>query len=148
MKQCSQRFVRFVIVLAGFAAAAGPGMWAGAEAPEPGYEPPVFRGEKITLMEAIRLTLEHEPNIKLQAVGVDRAKGVMQEASGAFDAALIGSLSYEFIQSELTGQQLETELGKRNGHLEDACLAARNAAILEALRDVTVPGRVPPIHQP
>ena len=31
------------------------------------YQPPVYTEETITLLEAVRITLEHQPNIRLQA---------------------------------------------------------------------------------
>lgn len=93
---------------------------AGAQAaekpipPHPAYQPPVFSGSTITLMDAIRTTLEHEPNIKLQAESAASQKGIAQQATGQFDLALVGKIDYSFIQEELSAAQKLTEQEKRD----------------------------------
>ena len=48
-------------------------------------EPPVieFTSEGLGLVEAVRLTLAHEPNIKLAEAASDFSQGISQEQTGA-----------------------------------------------------------------
>ncbi len=99
--------------------------------PQPAYDPPVFSGPTITLMEAIRTTLEHEPNIKLQAESAASQKGIAQQATGQFDLALVGKIDYSFVQEELSAAQKVTEQEKRD-RLRDGLNQYSDAADLAA----------------
>jgi outer membrane protein len=99
--------------------------------PQPAYDPPVFSGPTITLMEAIRTTLEHEPNIKLQAESAASQEGIAQQATGQFDLALVGKIDYSFVQEELSAAQKVTEQEKRD-RLRDGLNQYSDAADLAA----------------
>jgi outer membrane protein TolC len=78
-------------------------------------QPPVltFGPDGLTLDEAIRLTLRHEPNILLGAANLDRLAGVTQEQGGIFDLTLLGTASYEYRIQELTETRKQAERDKR-----------------------------------
>jgi outer membrane protein len=86
-----------------------------AQEEEP-YRPPVlnFDEEGIGLVEAVRLTLQHDPNIRLQDQVTVFQKGVAQEQTGAFDFSLLGNLSYEYRQQELSESRKKLEQEKRD----------------------------------
>jgi outer membrane protein TolC len=65
-----------LIALAGF---------AGAEEPAP--------PSPLSLLAAVRLTLEHDPNVAIEAARVDTARGLLQVASGAFDPVISSVLT-------------------------------------------------------
>ena len=65
-----------LIALAGF---------AGAEEPAP--------SSPLSLLAAVRLTLEHDPNVAIEAARVDTARGSLQVASGAFDPVISSVLT-------------------------------------------------------
>jgi len=77
------------------------GVVAGEENPR--YQPPVFRPDEkgLPLLEAVRLTLQHDPFILLQeAESLGRA-GIARELSGQFDLTLRGDGKFEYIEQEL-----------------------------------------------
>ena len=88
-----------------------------AAAPAPGVVGQVplltFGPEGLTLDEAIRLTLRHEPNILLGTANLDRLAGVTQEQGGIFDLTLLGTASYEYRIQELTETRKQAERDKR-----------------------------------
>lgn len=89
--------------------AAGPGY--DPEAYE--YEPEAFQGERISLLEAVRLTLENSPTILLEAQNARFREGLLQEQTGAFDAVLNATTSYEYRQQELTFNQRNQQVMSR-----------------------------------
>lgn len=121
--------------------------------PTPDYQPPVLSQPSVTLLEAIELTLAHDPTIKLQAETVRQRRGLAQQASGLFDLTLLGQFSYEYVQSELTSSERERLLKKRDDIRQDiaksedriADLEARLADIL-ANRAALLEGREPPFR--
>ncbi len=111
-----------------------------AEAP---VQPPVvtFPAEGLSLEEAIRLTLRHEPNILLGAASVDRLAGVRQEQSGLFDLTLFGNVEYTYRIQELTESRKEVERDKRrklqrsiDQGAPDVANAQRSLALLRQIR--------------
>jgi len=90
---------------------------AGAAPPQRPYEPPVvqFDSDGIGLLEAVRLALANDPNIKLQDAGVLLQQGAAQEQTGAFDITLSGDFNYEYRQQELRESRKKTEREKRDG---------------------------------
>jgi outer membrane protein TolC len=98
------------------------------------YAPPVYREQEISLLDAIRLTLEHNPAIKLQTLDARVQEGVAQEETGQFDATLIGTLAYEFIQEELPHQTKEAEAKRREELREVATELGATADYLDSLR--------------
>lgn len=75
---------------------------AAAEEP-PRYQPPVFQpGEKgLSLIDAVRLTLQHDPFILLQQAETLGRAGIARELSGQFDTTLHGGGAFEYVESEL-----------------------------------------------
>ena len=80
-----------------------------------GYVPPRFNyGEgRIALVEAVRLTLENDPNLLLDSEDVERQRGLLQEISGAFDWNLNVNFSYDYRKQRVRDSTLEREREKR-----------------------------------
>jgi outer membrane protein TolC len=93
-----------------------------------GWQPPIYGEPTITLMEAVRLTLENEPNLMLQQQDELFRQGVAQQASGQFDSSLVGSLQWEYTQQELTEQVKKDEREKRDDLAADAVRLGQLAA--------------------
>jgi outer membrane protein len=49
----------------------------------------------LTLMDAVRMTLERDPNVAIEVARVDAARGALQFASGQFDPVVASGLSQE-----------------------------------------------------
>lgn len=120
--------------------------------PPTDYQPPLFAQPTIGLIEAIELTLAHDPAILLQAERVRERRGLAQQAAGLFDLTLLGEFSYEFVQSELSTREREAMQKKRDDTRQDLertedrlrDLQERLDEIL-ASRDALLEGREPPI---
>ncbi len=98
-----------------------------ALSPEPDYSPPRVARAEISVPEALRLALEHEPNILLAAEDAAARAGLARQASGAFDLTLLGSFQYEFVQTELSAAQKAEERDRRNELASEADDAQRDA---------------------
>lgn len=70
------------------------------------YEPIVVSVEKLSLADAIRLTLHHNPDIHLQRKVLLNRLGNLQTAKGKFDLSLQVDLNGAFLQQELTPTQI------------------------------------------
>jgi outer membrane protein TolC len=92
------------------------------ERPDEDYVPPTmtFPDNRISLIEAVRLTLLHEPNIKLAQETVLLRRGIAQIERGAFDPLLTGTASYELLQEELTSAEKSAEQERRDAALQEA----------------------------
>ena len=75
---------------------------------------PEIRTGRITLKEAVQLTLENSPDVIQGRLEVLRQKGFLQEASGRFDHAIVLSPSYEHTKSILTASALAVQQSKRD----------------------------------
>lgn len=75
---------------------------------------PEIRAAKITLQEAIRLTLENAPDIIQGRLEVLRLRGVLQETSGRFDSVIVVAPSYDHRLTFLTEGALKGEIGRRD----------------------------------
>lgn len=77
--------------------------------------PPVvtFGPEGLSLEEALRLTLRHDPNLLLGIANVERLAGVRQEQSGVFDLTLFGNVEDLYRIQELTEARKNDERDKR-----------------------------------
>jgi outer membrane protein TolC len=96
-----------------------------SQASQPTRAPIVeFPAEGITLAEAVRLALEHSPQIALQRAAQQFQEGVAQEQQGFFDITLAGTLDYEYRQQELPETRKQTEQEKRTD-LQDAIALSR-----------------------
>jgi outer membrane protein TolC len=75
-----------------------------AQADEPGaeWQPITFAEDSISLTDAIRITLDNSPVVALERENTRLQWGILQQASGAFDATFIGSLSYQEERNALT----------------------------------------------
>lgn len=82
----------------------------GVEAPS---FPPLQKRE-LTLSEALKLTLAHEPNLALRREEVKAKEGLSLQAAGAFDLTLIGNVSYEFTQRPLSAAEKLDQKKKRD----------------------------------
>lgn len=71
-----------------------------AQAP---YQPPAMRfdGPGLTMADALKLTLQHDPSIKLRETGVARQMGVLRSEKGLFDSIFRVSGTFSRTQSEL-----------------------------------------------
>jgi outer membrane protein TolC len=83
-----------------------------------------FSADGLTLPEAVRLALEHSPQIALQRAGQQFLEGVAQEQQGFFDITLSGTLDYEYRQQQLPETRKQTEQEKRTD-LQDAITLGR-----------------------
>jgi len=101
--------------------------------PEPALQPPVYAGAEISLMDAVRLTLENDPNIKLQQASTQLQLGVSQQATGQFDSTLNGQFSLSLSQTELTSQQKNSEQKTRTDLEKKAAAYASDAAAQDAV---------------
>jgi outer membrane protein TolC len=83
--------------------AAAPPVQGPAGQPPP-YQPPSMRFDStgMTLLDAIRLTLQHDPVIKLREASADQQAGVLQIQKGLFDTVFRANGSWGREQSELT----------------------------------------------
>ncbi len=80
------------------------------------YDPPAFSFEQghIELLEAVRLTLQHDPNLLLAREDSRAKYGLALELSGFFDWTMNGSLSWEHREQELLESIKQAETDKRN----------------------------------
>jgi outer membrane protein TolC len=95
--------------------------------------PPRVRVETVSLEEAVRLTLIHDPQIHIQRQETAAASGRRQEATGFFDTLVRALPEYSYTQNEIGEfqkgqeffkreflQRLGEEMGKVTLALEDA----------------------------
>lgn len=108
------------ITLLAHALSAGRAQSETSKDPLEGYNPPVFRAGMINLMEALELTLQNVPSIKLQEADAASKTGAAQEATGAFDLTLLGKLKAERTQDELTEKVKQQERKQRDDLRNDA----------------------------
>jgi outer membrane protein TolC len=90
-----------VAVWAGLGAALSSAQ--GTPRPTPPPQPPVFRPAEggLGLVEAVRLTLAHDPLIRLQEAEMLGRGGLARELSGQFDLTLRGDARFEYLEQEL-----------------------------------------------
>lgn len=104
-------------LLAGAALAAPPLRAADArQAPSKApYDPPLLTlpGNRIGLLEAIRITLENDPTVKIREQQTYGAHGIYQTETGRFDSSLTASAQWLFTQQALTLSQKSAETKKR-----------------------------------
>jgi outer membrane protein TolC len=78
------------------------------------WEPPRLEAETIGLMNAVRLTLQYEPTLRIQEEQSRFSLGLFQEQRGRFDRTLLGSLFAEYRQEELRQSQKKIEQQRRD----------------------------------
>lgn len=74
---------------------------------QPPYQPPVMRFEAkgMTLLDAVKLTLQHDPNVKLSEANTEFRRGALRSEKGLFDWTLGASGNLGRNQAELTDSQ-------------------------------------------
>jgi outer membrane protein TolC len=109
--------VLLATLLAGAALAAPPLRAADArQAPSKApYDPPLLTlpGNRIGLLEAVRITLENDPTVKIREQQTYGARGIYQTETGRFDSSLTASAQWLFTQQALTLSQKTAETKKR-----------------------------------
>ncbi|HEX7707252.1 MAG TPA: TolC family protein [Thermoanaerobaculia bacterium] len=88
--------------------------------PQVEYAPPLLTRPRISVMDAVRTALSHDPNIRLSEVSVNLQRGFAQEVSGEFDTVLTGNFSFEMARQELNSAALKGETDKRQSGREEA----------------------------
>ena len=80
------------------------------------YTPPLrsFGDRPLGLLEAVRLTLRHDPNLLLLEENVKLREGILQELSGDFDWILNGEFSYQYEEKELLESVKQDEQDRRD----------------------------------
>ncbi len=101
----------------------------------PPWDPAAASGGPMTILDAVRLTLENAPSIRLRSEEAHYARGVAQEQTGAFDLSILGNFTYEYTQEELTAAEKNAEEARRESYRESAVAAGAEAQDLELLRD-------------
>jgi len=76
-------------------------------------EPIKITDKRLPVLEAVRLTLENDPNIKLQKEETVYKEGELQSQSGKFDTHLLLNAQGSFTQTELDAKTIESERDKR-----------------------------------
>jgi outer membrane protein TolC len=117
-------FVVFLLGAAPLIAQTPPPVLQSSQAPAPSppaqdvppYQPPSMRFEAtgMTLVDAITLTLQHDPNIKLRQFDIDLQAGVVREQKGEFDSVFHVDGSFSRVQSELLESVKADEQKKRD----------------------------------
>jgi outer membrane protein TolC len=107
-----------------------------APAQEPAYKPAVLQADPkgLTLLDAVRLALQNDPNVRLRDVDVERQGGVLREQRGFFDMLFKGKASFDYSQSELRDSDKRSEQIKREQiaagiAVGDKLLPSVNAAV-------------------
>lgn len=110
------------------ALAAEPRSWAQTQAPAPvagqpagPREPPVMRFDPqgIDLAQAVGITLQNSPDIRLAEVSATQALGAAQQQIGSFDTSFLGNSSYNYQRQLLTPTAFLGEVLQRQ-NLRDA----------------------------
>lgn len=106
--------------------------------PAPAGQPTVVRfpAEGLGLLESVRLTLEHSPNIQREEASAEFQRGVAQEQSGLFDITLGSALSQDYRLQELTETRKVDERTRRDELREGIELNRTNIANLRAVLPV------------
>ena len=116
------------IPAAGFGQEADPSPWEPVRWPDP----------TISLMDAVRTAIQHNPNLELEARNVLLQEGVLQEATGRVDGSIVSNLSFDYTREELRASQRADE-EKNRQDLRDDIAATQQALnttdqILDELR--------------
>ena len=107
-------------------------------APVPGdWNPPAltFPGNRITLLEAVRLTLENDPNLRLQEQSTRSQRGAFLSEKGAFDPTISGDASWLFTQQSLRLTQIAAEKSTRSDFDKAITAAQNDTAVAQANLD-------------
>lgn len=109
--------LRAALLLVPLAAAsavrAEPGGPTTPSAAIPSMAAPEIRQEKITLSEALRLTVDYSPDVLFALQEVDNQHGLLQQASGQFDNTIVFNPEFSRKKTVLTLTQLQPEITHR-----------------------------------
>ncbi len=88
---------------------------AAADQAPPAWQPKAmtFPGGRVTLLEAVRLTLQNDPTIRVQEQRSRAQKGLAQSEAGQFDASITGDATWTFTQQALKLSQIQSETKNR-----------------------------------
>jgi len=103
-------------------------------APEPAVWQPramTFPDNRITLLDAVRITLENDPTIRLSEQSSRSQRGLAQIQTGQFDPLLSGSAAWSFTQQHLLLSQLTAERKKRSDIARDLATETNKADLAE-----------------
>ena len=97
------------------------------------WNPPAltFPGDRITLADAVRLTLENDPALRLQQQATRSQRGAFMTQTGAFDPTITGDASWKFTQQSLTLSQIGGETKKRTDIEKEITTAAGGTALAQ-----------------
>src|SRR5579872_7485814 len=116
-------------------------------APSTQAAPPIiqFAPEGISLEQAVQVTLQNDPNIKLAEADVALKQGITQEQTGLFDSSVNGTASWSHTITELTDSAKQNEQKKRddlqgiiNAGPANISLAQQNVNLLTGIENGTV----------
>lgn len=112
----NRQFLRGVLPLSLFLLSVVPvAAQAPTEPPAP-YQPPAIRfdAKGLTLLEAVKLTLQHDPNIKLRQSDTESRQGALRSQTGKFDAVFTANGSFNRGQVEVLDSVKQVEQKKRD----------------------------------
>jgi len=95
------------------------------------YAPPMITLPEISLIDAVRIALDHDPNIMLREEQTEFQRGISQEATGQFDTSFLGTVTLQYTQTELTDGAKKAERDKRKVQREGAEELGTQAALAE-----------------
>ena len=114
---------------------------APTEQPAP-YQPPAMRfdAKGLTLLDAVRLTLQHDPNIKLREADTALRQGVLRTEKGKFDAVFSAGGSFNRGQVELL-ESVKSEQQASRDKLKQAIAEATSlsASLVAAANTLSQP---------
>jgi outer membrane protein TolC len=83
-------------------------------APTSPYQAPAMRFDTgLSLLDAVTLTLQHDPTIKLREADVDLQKGLLRTTKGPFDWLLQANGTYSRDQTELLQKEKQDQINTR-----------------------------------
>lgn len=108
-------FVLAALLAGAFAATSLEAADTKGKASKAPYDPPLLNvpGNRISLLEAVRITLANDPTVKLKEQQTYAAKGLYQTESGRFDSTISATAEWLFTQQALTLSQKTAETKKR-----------------------------------
>lgn len=122
---------RFVVILGlGCLVVAASPVFA-EESPAP-WTPGKVTQRSISALDAVQMTLDHSPFIRLQEQSSVFQEGLVLQSAGQFDTTFLGDLSYQYTQAQMTTKEQEGER-KRREALDDRITDAEE--IRDELRD-------------
>jgi outer membrane protein TolC len=96
---------------------------------------------QISALDAIQMTLDHAPFIRLQEQSAVVQEGFVLQAAGQFDAYFLGDVGYEYTQTELTTKEKEAEQKRRDDLQERIEVAQQGEADAQTALDETTVAR-------